>query len=103
AVVTADTPAVRELLAPDDEVLTVPAADAAALATALAALATDPLRRHRLALAGRAAYDQRFSPPVLGARLRDALVARLTAWPAAHGCAPAGRAGAARCRPCRRT
>lgn len=77
AVVTADTPAVRELLAPGEEVWTVPPADPAALAAALRQLAADPSRRQRLASAGRAAYDRRFAPPVLGRRLREALAERL--------------------------
>jgi glycosyltransferase involved in cell wall biosynthesis len=77
AVLTADTPAVRELLSPGDEVWTVPPADPAALAAALARLAEDPALRARLAATGRVAYDARFSPPVLGARLRQVLVEAL--------------------------
>ncbi len=77
AVVTAHTPAVAELLMPGEEVWTVPAADPAALAAALVQLANDPGLRLRLARAGRAAFDQRFAPPVLGRQLRDALVERL--------------------------
>jgi len=79
AVVTADTPAVRELLAPGDEVWTVPPASPPALATAIARLAGDPALRTRLATAGQSAWDARFAPPVLGARLRQALEALVVA------------------------
>jgi glycosyltransferase involved in cell wall biosynthesis len=76
-VVTADTPALRELLVPGSEVWAVPPADAPALADALIQLADDPGLRQRLANSGRAAYDARFRPAVLGAGLRDALQAAL--------------------------
>ncbi len=82
AVVTGDTPAVRDLLSPGVEVCTVPvAADAdrtaAGLAAAITRLVEDPEQRRRLAAAGQAAWDARFAPAVTGARLRDALVARV--------------------------
>lgn len=76
-VVTADTPALRELLAPGGEAWAVPPADPVALAKALIHLADNPRQRLALAQAGRAAYDARFRPAVLGAGLRDGLQAAL--------------------------
>jgi glycosyltransferase involved in cell wall biosynthesis len=73
AVVTARTPALDELLASGREVWTVPPADDAALAGAVARLADDAALRSSLAAAGQAAYDQRFSPQVLGRRFAEAL------------------------------
>jgi len=73
AVLTADTPAVRELLRPGEEVWTVPPADPDALADALARLADDPALRARLARAGQAAYDARFAAGPLGDLLCAAL------------------------------
>jgi glycosyltransferase involved in cell wall biosynthesis len=72
-VITADTPAIRELLAPGAEVWTVPPADPEALATAILALAEQPHLRRALARAGQAAWDARFAPEVVGAKLRAAL------------------------------
>ncbi len=69
AVLTSDTPALREMLRPGEEVWTVPPADPAALAEAIACLADRPDLRARLAAAGQAAWDARFAPEVLGARL----------------------------------
>jgi glycosyltransferase involved in cell wall biosynthesis len=77
AVLTAGTPAVAELLAPGEELCTVPPGDPEALAAALRWLAAEPALRRRVAASGRLAYDHRFSPAVLGARLRDALVEAL--------------------------
>ncbi len=84
AVVTGDTPAVRDLLRPGVEVCAVPVATDAAwtadrLADAIADLADHPARRRRLATGGQAAWDARFAPAVLGALLRDALWARVRA------------------------
>jgi glycosyltransferase involved in cell wall biosynthesis len=73
AVVTGRTSAVAELLAADREVWTVPAADPAALAGAIAHLADRPGLRQSLAAAGQAAYDERFAPHALGATLRACL------------------------------
>jgi glycosyltransferase involved in cell wall biosynthesis len=69
AVVTGDTPAVRELLRPRVEVEVVETGDAAALAATLRRLASSPEDRLRLSSASRAAYEARFSAPVLGRRL----------------------------------
>ncbi len=76
-VITADTQAVRELLAVEGampaEVEIVPASDPAALAEAIRALADDPARRRIMAYTGRAAWASRFSPAVLGNSLVAAL------------------------------
>jgi glycosyltransferase involved in cell wall biosynthesis len=74
--VTADTPAARELLADGSSALLVPPGDPDALAAALRRLAAEPAFRAHLARGGRAAYETRASEAVLGARWR-ALVAGL--------------------------
>jgi glycosyltransferase involved in cell wall biosynthesis len=70
--VTADTPAARELL-DDETALLVPAADANAAAEALLRVAGDDDLRARLSAAGRSLYDERASEGVLGARWRTLL------------------------------
>jgi glycosyltransferase involved in cell wall biosynthesis len=70
--VTADTPAARELLTDETAVL-VPPGDPEALAGALRALAAEPERAGRLAAAGHALYRQRASEDVLGRRWRALL------------------------------
>ena len=71
--VTADTPAARELLVDGESALLVPAGDAQALAEALRRLAADPTLAQQLAAGGRAAYEQHASEEVLGRRWRDIL------------------------------
>ena len=71
--VTADTPAARELLADGDSGLLVPPGDAAALAAAVRRLASDSALRERLSRAGRQAYDRDASEDVLGRRWRALL------------------------------
>ena len=66
ALVTADTPAARELLTDGVDSVLVPAGDAEALAGALHELAADPSRRRAIAAAGRATYEARASEAVLG-------------------------------------
>lgn len=73
AVVTGDTPALRERLVPGIDVATVPLGDPVALARMLADLADDPARRAALAAAGQAAFERLFSPERLGAELRSRL------------------------------
>jgi glycosyltransferase involved in cell wall biosynthesis len=68
--VTADTPAARELLRDDEDALLVPPGDPAALATALRRLAEDRELAARLGAAGRATYEARASERVLGERWR---------------------------------
>ncbi len=68
--VTADTPAARELLVDGESALLVPPGDPPALAEALRRLSTDPTLLRRLADGGLAAYRSRASEDVLGARWR---------------------------------
>jgi glycosyltransferase involved in cell wall biosynthesis len=64
-VITADTPAARELLSDGEDALLVPPRSPDALAHAVRRLADDDLR-HRLATAGHATYLARASEDVLG-------------------------------------
>ncbi len=73
AVVTADTPAIRELLQPGQELWVVPPAAPEALAAALRLLADQDQLRRSVARQGQQAYDRRFAPLVLGSALRDEL------------------------------
>lgn len=73
AVLTADTPAVREVLTPGEDVATVPPASDVALTDAIVRLADAPEVRERLARAGQTTWDARFAPPVLGGRLEEVL------------------------------
>jgi glycosyltransferase involved in cell wall biosynthesis len=72
-VVTADTPAAREVLVDGASALLVPAGDADALANAVRRLAQDRELAHRVAAGGRAAYERQASEEILGARWRDLL------------------------------
>ena len=76
--VTADTPAARELLVDGGSALLVPPGDAAALAAAVRRLATSPELAARIGAAGLAAYRAQASEDVLGARWRT-LIERLVA------------------------
>jgi glycosyltransferase involved in cell wall biosynthesis len=69
--VTADTPAARELLADGESALLVTAGDAEALAAAVRRLADDPELARRVAAGGRAVYEERASEAVLGPRWRS--------------------------------
>jgi glycosyltransferase involved in cell wall biosynthesis len=71
--ITADTPAARELLTDGDDALLVPAGDPAALAAAVERIAGDDSLAARLAEAGRATYEARASEEVLGRRWRSLL------------------------------
>jgi glycosyltransferase involved in cell wall biosynthesis len=68
--VTADTPAARELLSDEGSALLVPPGDAPALAAALRRLAADDELLRRLSIGGLAAYREQASEDVLGARWR---------------------------------
>jgi glycosyltransferase involved in cell wall biosynthesis len=74
--VTADTPAARELLVDEESALLVAPGDAEALAHAVRRLAADSELSRRIAVGGRAAYEREASETVLGARWR-AIVERL--------------------------
>lgn len=73
ALVTADTPAARELLVDRESALLVPPGDPDALAGALRTLADDPELRRNIAAGGRAAYEAQAGENVLGARWRGLL------------------------------
>ena len=68
--ITADTPAARELLEDGVSALLVPTGDAEALADGLQQLASDRAFAERIAAGGRAAYVELASEAVLGARWR---------------------------------
>jgi glycosyltransferase involved in cell wall biosynthesis len=69
--VTADTPAARELLVDGESALLVPPGDPTALAETIRQLAADPDLARRIAAGGRIAYERNASEAVLGARWRD--------------------------------
>jgi glycosyltransferase involved in cell wall biosynthesis len=71
--VTADTPAARELLVDGESALLVPPGDPEALATALRRLAADEDVGRQLSAGGLAAYQARASERVLGERWRSLL------------------------------
>jgi len=74
--ITADTPAARELLVDEESALLVAPGDAKALAHAVRRLAADSELSRRIAAGGRAAYEREASETVLGARWR-AIIERL--------------------------
>jgi glycosyltransferase involved in cell wall biosynthesis len=71
--VTADTPAARELLTDGGDALLVPPGDPAALAEAIRRLASDARLAESLGAAGRATYEARASEAALGSRWRALL------------------------------
>ncbi len=71
--VTADTPAARELLEDEVSALLVRPGDAEALASALRRLAADESLAERIGAGGRAAYEAHASEAVLGRRWRGLL------------------------------
>jgi glycosyltransferase involved in cell wall biosynthesis len=72
-VVTADTPAARELLEDGQSALLVPPGDPAALAAALRRLAAEPALAEHLSGGGLYTYQQRASEEVLAPRWRTVL------------------------------
>jgi len=68
--VTADTPAARELLTDGIDALLVPPGDADALAEAVRHMAADRAAATRIGTAGRATYERTASEEVLGERWR---------------------------------
>jgi glycosyltransferase involved in cell wall biosynthesis len=75
--VTADTPAARELLSDGASALLVPPGDPEALAEALRRVMTDAELARRLAAEGHAVYREQASEEVLGARWRALIESRL--------------------------
>jgi glycosyltransferase involved in cell wall biosynthesis len=75
--VTADTPAARELLVDEESALLVPPGDPQALAQAVRRLAADAELSRRVATGGRAAYEREASEAILGARWRAIIEALL--------------------------
>ena len=71
--VTADTPAARELLTDGESALLVPPGNAEALARRLRRLAGDPGLAATLSAGGLAAYREHASEDILGARWRRLL------------------------------
>jgi glycosyltransferase involved in cell wall biosynthesis len=71
--VTADTPAARELLRDGESALLVPQGDAEALAAAVRRLASDRALARAIGEGGLAAYREQASEDVLGARWRGLL------------------------------
>ena len=71
--VTADTPAARELLVHEKSAFLVPPGDSDALAEALRRLQADPGLARDLGLGGRTAYEAQASEQVLGAKWRALL------------------------------
>jgi glycosyltransferase involved in cell wall biosynthesis len=68
--VTADTPAARELLVDGDSALLVPAGDPPALVAALRRVAADPDLAGMVGAGGRKTYEEQASEKVLGKRWR---------------------------------
>ena len=69
--ITADTPAARELLTNEQDAMLVPPGDPAALANAIRRLAADEPLARRIGAAGRGTYEQHANEAVLGARWRE--------------------------------
>lgn len=69
AIVSSDVDGMAEDLTDGEDAVLVPPGDTAALADALTGLLADPARRERLARAGRALYERRFSPAAAAADL----------------------------------
>ncbi len=72
-IVTADTPAVREVLTDGKDAMLVPAADADALADALRRLAADPELRTRLGEAAHRRFTDVGTPGAVAGRFLDAV------------------------------
>jgi glycosyltransferase involved in cell wall biosynthesis len=75
--VTADTPAARELLRDGESALLIAPGDAPALAATVRRLASDTGLATRIAAGGRKAYELRASEAVLGARWRELIKSKL--------------------------
>jgi glycosyltransferase involved in cell wall biosynthesis len=71
--ITADTPAARELVRDGESALLVPPGDPAALAEAMRRIAADPELAKALSRGGREVYEAQATEEVLGARWRSLL------------------------------
>lgn len=71
--ITADTPALREMFVPGEHLLAVPPGDGQALAEAIVTLADDAALRDRLAGAGRARVLEAYTAGALGRSLLEAI------------------------------
>jgi len=78
-VITADTPAARELLTDGRDALLVPPGDPSALAAAIRRVVGERGLADRIAAAGRRTYEERASESVLGERWRSLLEGALRA------------------------
>jgi glycosyltransferase involved in cell wall biosynthesis len=72
-IVTADTPAMRELLRDGESALLVPAGDAAALAAAMIRLCGDAKLRERLGANARSRFEEQGAPQRVARRLLESL------------------------------
>jgi glycosyltransferase involved in cell wall biosynthesis len=77
--ITADTPAARELLADGRDALLVPPGDPIALAQAIRLLAGDDETRARIGAAGRRTYEERADETTLGLRWRSVVERAISA------------------------
>lgn len=75
--ITADTPAIRELL-DDRSAMLVPPADASALASAILRLKNDPDLRARIGVAGHAVFLSHATPALLGKKVFKILQTQLS-------------------------
>jgi glycosyltransferase involved in cell wall biosynthesis len=82
ALVTADTPAVRDFFVSGEHLWTVPAGDPEALADAVLRLRAEPALRRRLAAQGARFVHSRFNPEAVARSFLEA-GERVFAWPAA--------------------
>jgi len=73
AVISADSPALREMFTPDQHLIAVTPGDPIALANAITQLASDPIKRAVLGTAGRTCMEAEFNEKALGRKLLEAL------------------------------
>ena len=71
--VTADTPASREVLTNRDNAFLVPVGDPEALADSILELKSNPELRHAIAIAGYSLFKERFTPAAIGRSFLDTL------------------------------
>ena len=90
AVVSADTPALREIFTPDVDVLTVPAGDPAALAAMLCRLRDRPETASRVGDAAGRLIAEHLDARAQGARLRRLLLERFPDLAGGGAASPAG-------------